>query len=84
MRGNSVERGSLQVKTWRMRIARWIPKATNTHSDYVMLIAFSTATMVARTRLNITLHEQCLSCLKLSAVCTKIFTSNKRMWGEQS
>jgi len=25
---------------WRMRIARWILKATNTHSDYVTLIAF--------------------------------------------
>ena len=24
----------------RMRIACWIPKATNTHSDYVILIAF--------------------------------------------
>ena len=23
-----------------MRIARWIPKATNTHSEYVILIAF--------------------------------------------
>jgi len=26
--------------TWRMRIARWVPKATNTHSEYVILIAF--------------------------------------------
>jgi hypothetical protein len=25
---------------WRMRIARWIRKATNTHSEYVTLIAF--------------------------------------------
>ena len=25
---------------WRMRIACWIPKATNTHSQYVTLIAF--------------------------------------------
>ena len=25
---------------WGMRIACWIPKATNTHSEYVMLIAF--------------------------------------------
>jgi len=25
---------------WRMRIAFWIPKATNTHSQYVILIAF--------------------------------------------
>jgi len=24
----------------RKRIARWIPKSTNTHSQYVMLIAF--------------------------------------------
>ena len=26
--------------TRRMRIACWIPKATNTHSEYVMLIDF--------------------------------------------
>jgi hypothetical protein len=25
---------------WRMRIACWIPKATNTHSQYVILISF--------------------------------------------
>ena len=28
------------MKIWRMRIARWIPKATDTHPDFVMLIAF--------------------------------------------
>ena len=28
------------MRIWRMRIACWIPKATNTHSEYVMLIAF--------------------------------------------
>ena len=26
---------------WRLRIACWIPKATNTHSEYVILIALS-------------------------------------------
>jgi hypothetical protein len=26
---------------WRMRIACWISKATNTHAEYVILIAFS-------------------------------------------
>ena len=26
---------------WRMRIARWIPKATNTHTEYTIVIAFS-------------------------------------------
>jgi hypothetical protein len=25
---------------WRMRLACWIPKATNTHSQYVIFIAF--------------------------------------------
>jgi hypothetical protein len=32
----SVERMAI----WRMRIARWIPKATNIHLAYVILIAF--------------------------------------------
>jgi hypothetical protein len=29
-----------QVTIWRMRIACWVTKATNTHSEYVILIAF--------------------------------------------
>ena len=29
-----------QIKIWRMRIACWIPKATKTHSQHVILIAF--------------------------------------------
>jgi len=37
---NTVERGRSQMKIWRMRIACWIPKATNTHSEYVILISF--------------------------------------------
>ena len=37
---NIVERGRPQMTIWRMRIARWIPKATNTHSEYVIIIAF--------------------------------------------
>ena len=35
-----VELGRPQMTLWRMRIACCIPKATNTHSDYVVLIAF--------------------------------------------
>jgi hypothetical protein len=35
---------------WRMRFACWITKATDTHSEYVIL---STATVVTRTRLNV-------------------------------
>jgi hypothetical protein len=41
---------------WRMRFACWITKATDTHSEYVIgpTYCFSTATMVSRTRLNVT------------------------------
>jgi len=35
-----VERGRPYMKLWGMRIACWIPKDTNTHSKYVILIAF--------------------------------------------
>ena len=37
---NIVERVSLQMTIWRMGIACWMTKATNTHSQYVTLIAF--------------------------------------------
>ena len=36
---NTVERGRPQMTIWRMRIACWIPKATNTHTSCVTLIA---------------------------------------------
>ena len=28
------------MTTWRMRIACWVPKATDTHTEYVIRIAF--------------------------------------------
>jgi len=39
------ERGTANQATgdgtiWRMRIASWVTKATDTHSEYVILIAF--------------------------------------------
>jgi len=37
---NTVEPGRPQITIWRMRIACWIPKATDTHSEHVILIAF--------------------------------------------
>jgi hypothetical protein len=36
---NTAEPDRPQMTMWRMRIACWIPKATNTHSDYVIFIA---------------------------------------------
>ena len=38
---NIVERGRAQMTVWRIRIACWITKATNTHSEYVTLIALN-------------------------------------------
>jgi hypothetical protein len=37
---NTVEPDRLQMTIWRMCIACWIIKATNTHSEYVARIAF--------------------------------------------
>ena len=59
---NTVQPGRLQMTILRMCIACWIPKATNTHWEYAIFIAFSTVTMVARTRLHVTFFVHCLSC----------------------
>jgi hypothetical protein len=37
---NVVEQGKSQVTTWCTRISCWMPRATNTHSEYVILIDF--------------------------------------------
>jgi len=59
---NIVERGRPQTTIWHISISFWIPKALNTHSEYVILISFPTTTKVARTRLNVMLYVHCLSC----------------------
>jgi len=38
---NLVESDRPKMTIRRMCVSRWIPKATDTHSEYVMLIAFS-------------------------------------------
>jgi hypothetical protein len=38
-RKNTAERGKPQM-VWRMRIACWITNATDTHTEYVIFIAF--------------------------------------------
>ena len=70
---NIVDLGRQQMTLWRMCIVCWVPKATNTLSDYVIRITlqwksnkytfcFSTAAMGARTRLSVRLYVHCLSC----------------------
>jgi len=54
-----------QVTILRMRIIYWITKTTNTHSEYVILIAFPRPTVVKRKRLNVTLFMHCLSGITL-------------------
>jgi len=45
-------------------------QATNTHSGYVILTAFFTATEIARTHQIVTLYVCCLSCYKQYGQCT--------------
>jgi len=58
-----------QLTIWRIRIACWIPKATNTYSGYVILIAFTLqewlheCTTVLRYTY-IACHVQCSRCFK--------------------
>ena len=40
MRKNIAEPARPLIKVWRMRISCWLPKATNTHSEYVILNVF--------------------------------------------
>ena len=47
---NIAERGRPQMTIWRMRIACWIPKATDAHSEYVILIAFPPVPVAARSK----------------------------------
>jgi len=37
---NTIERVRLQMTIWRMPIAYWLSKATNTFSEYILLIVF--------------------------------------------
>ena len=67
---NIVKPGRPQMSIWCTRIACWIPKDTNTRSEYVILTAYSTATKVARPRLNIMLYVYCLSCWSFLAAST--------------
>jgi hypothetical protein len=62
---NVVELDRPQRPLWRMHTACWIPKATN-RLGIRNTYCFSTATMVERTRLEVTLHVHCLCCCILT------------------
>jgi len=73
---NIVEPDRPKIKIRRMRIAFWTHKDKNTHSQYVTFIAFSTPTIVTRTRLTVTLYVHRLSCYNLLKPANK-FTYNQ-------
>jgi len=58
MRKNVVDPDRSQMRVWRMLIARWTPKAANTHSQYIINISFP----LKRTRPCFRLYARCLSC----------------------
>jgi hypothetical protein len=66
MWNNIVERDKSQMTIWHIHIASWIPKATDTHSEYLILIGFSIVTMVTKTRLVVTLHVYFLCCFDIA------------------
>jgi hypothetical protein len=51
-----------QIRIWRMRIACWITMATDTPSEYVILIAFTWQQWL-RERACVTLCVHCLPCV---------------------
>jgi len=66
---NIVEPDRSQMTIWRMRIACWIPKATNTHSDYIINICcICTVTIVARAVLIAMLYVHCYVICTLSVL----------------
>ena len=52
-----------QMTVWRTHFACWITKVRDTHSRMYNTQCFSTATMVMRTRLIVTLYAYFLSCV---------------------
>jgi len=55
---------------WRMDIICWISEVTYRHLEYVIFIPFLRPTVIARTRLNVMLHVDCLSCLYVLVLFT--------------
>jgi len=75
---NGVELGRQQMAIWRIRIACWIPKSTNTRPE-CNIYCFSTTTIVARGRLNVTLYVHCLCRCNQILAKTEISTNVSRI-----
>jgi hypothetical protein len=63
---NTVQPGRPQMTIWPMCIARWIHKATNTHSEYVTLIDFP-------------LHNSCTKALRYTYIACLVSLHKERV-----
>ena len=59
----------------RRRIAFWITKVTDTHSEYVILIAYSRQQWLREEASILLLYVHCLSCCLLKSVVTALGTA---------
>jgi hypothetical protein len=86
MRKNNVEPDLPQMTVWRMLITFCVPKATNTYSEYVILIAFLLKQWL-HTRSSILRYTyvHCLSCDVLDVgIVTASTTCVGAIWGSYS
>ena len=61
---NFVQPDRPQMKIWRMRIACCVPKAADTHSEYVILTAFPVQKRLDESASILRLYVHCQSCFK--------------------
>jgi hypothetical protein len=61
---------------WRMRIALWIPKATNTHSECAILIAFPLQVLHERSSM---LRYTYIACTVMLCNSMSVRKKNKEM-----
>jgi len=60
---------------WRMHIACWMPQATDTHQEYVVLIAFPLPQRLLERASVLCVYVHCLSCCCfMSIVCFQLQT----------
>jgi len=59
---NVVEPERPQMTIWRIRMACWIPKATNTHSEYLILIVLPLQQLLYELATVFRLYAHCRSC----------------------
>jgi len=75
---NTVQSERQQMTIWRMHIACWIAKATNTVTDYVIIIAFPLQQLL-RERASLLLYAHCLPFSYLHPLWCLFTAGNLRM-----